>query len=658
MTVTGFLAVEAAPDGGHATGIWPVGLATGLLLLARQRLVPALLALVFAVSLTTIWLGGRPFDVSLGYAVGTALETAVVWRILTGGLTGPPELRSDAGLRRYFAATIGGAAVAALVAFVTAQTTGWGSPALVALAIGTAHLASQLTLVPFFSTLPDHGSVASKSERALEWLTIVTVTPLVFLPDDYPSLVFLVIPLLAWGALRISPLEALAQLVAVLGFAIAMTTFGSGPFAGVPVQYDLPVDSRGIVLAGFAITCALIVVPLMLRVGVHIELAREAAADRDTIQNIVNSATGVAIIGTDEIGRITLFNPGAESLLGYEAEEVMGRFTTMFHTSEAIAEKALELGVSNDFRQVVLALTEPSSAGTPMRFVRKDGADRIHQMTLTQLIDDRGHTTGYVSTSEDVTDTVDARAALEEALEVERKAVERLQDVDAVKDSFVSSVSHELRTPITSILGYLEMLEDGEYGALNAAQGDAVRRVSSNSTRLLSLIDDLLTLSNVQEDGLAMIDRVFDLRAAVQAGYDVVAPAWSARRLDVRIGLPGEPIPFLGDREMIERVVVNLLSNAVKFTGDGGSVRVLLNADCDDAVILVRDTGMGIPEDEQGRLFTRFFRSTLAQRRAIQGSGLGLSIAKAIVEKHGGTISVRSATDQGTTFEVRVPVVT
>jgi signal transduction histidine kinase len=278
-------------------------------------------------------------------------------------------------------------------------------------------------------------------------------------------------------------------------------------------------------------------------------------------------------------------------------------------------------------------------------------------MTLTQLVDDRGLTIGYLSTSEDVTDRVDAQAALEEALDAERQAVDRLREVDAVKETFVSSVSHELRTPITSILGYLEMLEDGAYGGLNDAQDDAVRRVSANSARLLSLIDDLLTLSRVHEDGFGMSDRVFDLRTAVRSGYDVVVPAWTGRSLDVRIGLPGEPVPFQGDREMIERVVVNLLGNAVKFTPDGGSVRVVLGRLGDEAVLTVRDTGMGIPVQEQDRLFTRFFRSTLAQRRAIQGSGLGLSIAKAMVEKHGGTISVRSATDQGTTFEVRLPVV-
>ncbi|MFA6300117.1 MAG: hypothetical protein WC642_13180, partial [Nocardioides sp.] len=217
MAVTGFVAVAVAPDGGRVTGIWPVGLATGCLFLARPKQAPRLLVLVLAIALLTIWAGGRPFDVALGYALGTTVETYVVWRVLTGGLVGSPSLRTDADLRRYFLGTVSGASIAGVVAIVTSQLTGWGNPPVVGLGIGTAHLASQLTLIPFFSRLPDHGSVSAPPERIMQWLSIVVATPLVFLPTDFPSLVFLVIPLLAWGALRIRPLEAMAQMVALLG---------------------------------------------------------------------------------------------------------------------------------------------------------------------------------------------------------------------------------------------------------------------------------------------------------------------------------------------------------------------------------------------------------------------------------------------------------
>nr|WP_264674618.1 PAS domain-containing sensor histidine kinase [Nocardioides lijunqiniae] len=375
------------------------------------------------------------------------------------------------------------------------------------------------------------------------------------------------------------------------------------------------------------------------------------------VQRIVDGATGVAIIGSDEAGRVNLYNPGAQRLLGYEADEVLGQRTTMFHSPAAIRDKAAELGVAETFSDVVREMTKSGAAGTHIRFQRKDGVERTHAITLSRLADDRGRTTGYVSTSEDVTDQLESRRALVEALEVERQAVERLQEVDSVKDSFVSSVSHELRTPMTSILGYLEMLGEDAYGPLTGDQRNAVRRVSANTQRLLGLIDDLLTLSRVDSEGFDYVDRVFDLRAAIGAAYAVVLPSWENRELEVTLQLPDEPVPLMGDRDMIERVALNLLSNAVKFTPDGGGIQVELHVDGDEAELVVTDSGIGVPEQEQAQLFDRFFRSTLAQKQAIPGSGLGLSITRAIVEKHGGTISFTSG-DGGTSFVTRLPIVT
>jgi PAS domain S-box-containing protein len=663
MALMGFIAVWGAPAGGRVTGIWPAGLATGALLLARRRHTATLLAAILVIALGTIWLptlvsdNGRPFEVALGFAIGSMLEAWVVSRIFTDGREARPSLRSDADLGRYFlAATAGGVGVA-LVGFLTAVAADWGNPAMVAASIATAHVASNLTLIPFFCRLPNQESVAPQRERIAQWVAIVTVTPLVFLPHDFPSLVFLAIPVLAWGALRLRPVEALAQMVAVLGFAIVMTTAGQGPFADVPGRYDMSVDSRGVVLGAFAIVCALIVVPLMIRVGEQIASAHQVKVERDLVKRIVDGATGVAIIGTDDAGRINLYNPGAERLLGYEPAEVIGHFTTMLHSADAIRDKAAELGVPNDFGEVVQELTQTEAGATLIRFRRKDGVERTHAMTLSRLSDERGRTTGYVSTSEDVTDQLESQRALEEALEVERQAVERLREVDTVKDSFVSSVSHELRTPMTSILGYLEMLGEDAYGELTSDQRNAVRRVSANTQRLLGLIDDLLTLSRVDSEGFNYVDRVFDLRDAVRAAYVVVSPSWEARDLEVSMELPGEPIPLLGDRDMIERVTLNLVSNAVKFTPDGGEIRVDVAVGDGVAELVVSDTGIGVPEQEQPQLFNRFFRSTLAQKQAIPGSGLGLSITRAIVEKHGGVIAFTPGVDGGTTFRVRLPVV-
>ena len=282
----------------------------------------------------------------------------------------------------------------------------------------------------------------------------------------------------------------------------------------------------------------------------------------------------MAIIGTDEQGLITLFNPGAERLLGYPAAEAQGTPVSELYPPEAVAAKAAEHGLPPDFRALAFRLSDPGVGPTRIAVRRKDGQERLHLMTLSRLEDDRGVVTGFVSTSEDVTELLEAQRRLEESLRVEREALERLRQVDVVKDSFVSSVSHELRTPMTSIVGFLELLQDGSYGALSDPQGDAVERIHTNTSRLLALVDDLLTLSRLQEEVAGSTSPTeFDLRDAVLAGHAVVAPAGEPpRALDVRLDLPTEPVPFRGDQNAIERVVVNLLSNAVKFTPDRGRV--------------------------------------------------------------------------------------
>ncbi|MFC7493930.1 MULTISPECIES: ATP-binding protein [unclassified Nocardioides] len=646
-------AVNGAPDGGHAIGIWPAALATSTPMVSRRPATAVVLALIAVIAFLTIWFD-RPPEVALGLAVGLTAETWLVWRILADGVRHRAALQTGADLVRYIVASATGGVVAAAAASLTSLATGWGEPGMLALAVGTASLASQLAVLPVFCRLLPHHGVSGVLERIALWVLILVTSPVIFMADDFPALVFLLMPLLAWSAMRSGAYEAIAQLLVPLGVAIVLTTAGHGPFAHVDERFGLPVDMQGVLLCAFIIGCSLVVVPFVLTVGSQLESARQVAAERDRVQNIVDGITGVAIIGTDELGRVTLFNPGAERLLGYTSGEVEGVSTRIFHDAYGVAEKAAELGLPDDFSAVASALI--GYGPTDLKFVRKDGEVRNHSMSLNRIVDDRGATTGYVSTSEDITDRVEAENRLVEALETERQAVDRLREVDQVKDAFVSSVSHELRTPITSILGYVEMLQDGEYGDLEPAQLAAVQRVATNSSRLLSLIDDLLTLSRIQEGGLGMVDRVVDLREVVEAACAVVAPSLAKRETILEVDAPGEPVPFLGDRDMLERVVINLVSNAVKFTPERGRVDVRLRIGDESVEIEVADTGIGIPVQEQERLFSRFFRSSLAQEQAIPGSGLGLSIAHAIVEQHGGSIAVESEPGVGTTFRVLLPV--
>jgi PAS domain S-box-containing protein len=654
MTGFGLVAVVSAPDGGHGIGIWPVALATAPLMVAPRWISTRLLVPVIGLlAVGTIWLGGRDPGVAVGLGAGLALEVWVTWRIVTRGRRERAPLLTVVDLSRFLAAVTAGAATIAAASVATSLATGWGHPGWLALTVGSASLAAQLTLLPFFCRFRNHPPVAGPVERAAQWSLLLAVTVAVFVPTDVPSLALLVLPVLAWGALRNGSYESLAQMAVAVGVAIPLTTAGSGPFARPDRRFDVPVDMQGVLLATFACVCALVVLALRLTVGEQHEFARQVAFERDRMQSVVDGITGVAIIGSDLEGRATLFNPGAERLLGYRAEEVLGRSTRMLHSERGVAEKATELGVPHDFGDVARALI--GRGPSEMRFLRKDGEDRVHSMSLSRVTDDRGQVIGYVSTSEDITERLETEARLVETLEAERQAVDQLREVDRVKDAFVSSVSHELRTPITSILGYTEMLEEGGYGELAPAQLDAVQRVRTNSSRLLSLISELLTLSRVEDDGIGLADQVVDLAEVVGTGVALLAPTVARRDIELTVAVPGAPVPLRGDREMLERVVINLTDNAVKFTPDGGRVTVALTEQDDAVVLEVSDTGIGVPASEQQRLFDRFFRSSLAQQHAIPGSGLGLPIAHKIVERHGGTMEVDSQVGVGSTFRVRLP---
>ncbi len=234
--------------------------------------------------------------------------------------------------------------------------------------------------------------------------------------------------------------------------------------------------------------------------------------------------------------------------------------------------------------------------------------------------------------------------------------VEALRVSDQLKSDFVSSVSHELRTPLASILGYLDVLLEGAVGEMTSDQTEFVRIVNENARRLLTLINDLLTLSGIESGRMVLRTEAVDLGPLVERHvFDLQAVA-AEKGLDLSVRLPGEALRAQVDGERIGQVVTNLVANAVKFTGPGGRVRVELGRDGDRAVIAVSDTGIGIPAEDCDRLFQRFFRARNATDAAIPGTGLGLAICKGIVDAHGGGIAVESESGRGTTLRVFLPM--
>jgi signal transduction histidine kinase len=268
----------------------------------------------------------------------------------------------------------------------------------------------------------------------------------------------------------------------------------------------------------------------------------------------------------------------------------------------------------------------------------------------------RGGAPGHiVHQMQDVTGRRRAEQAIQRQAEQLSRANAELTELDRLKTEFVATVSHELRTPLTSIRGYTEILADGDAGALTAEAQRIISVLDQNSERLLALIEDLLTFSRIEVGRLVVYPSDLDLFTLVDRVCLAVRPALEKAALTLVRDLPAKPSTVYADPAHLERVLLNLLTNAVKFTPDGGTVTVRARRYAEQVTISVSDTGIGIPADEQEQLFTRFFRSSTAQKLAIRGTGLGLAIAKAIVDAHRGWIRIDSAPGTGTTVALGLP---
>ena len=339
-------------------------------------------------------------------------------------------------------------------------------------------------------------------------------------------------------------------------------------------------------------------------------------AERRRLERVVSSADeGIVVVGAD--GAVQLFNPAAERLFGQRAAEVIGRPAS---------------GVP--FLAHESAHRRPASADArPEPIVRKEG-ERVLSAMVSPLAADGGEAAGGVWIVRDVTE---------------------LARIDEMKNEFISIVSHELRTPLTAIKGFTDLILEGDVGEVTAEQREFLEIVQANSDRLVALINDMLDISRIEAGRLRLDVAPLNLRAAIDHSVVSFRPMFDAKNLTVQTELAEDVPTVQADEARLQQILANLISNAVKYTPAGGWITIRANAAGGQAAISVSDTGVGIPSDALPRLFSKFYRVDQAATAEIGGTGLGLSITKALVELHGGRITIASRPGAGTTVRFTLP---
>jgi PAS domain S-box-containing protein len=262
---------------------------------------------------------------------------------------------------------------------------------------------------------------------------------------------------------------------------------------------------------------------------------------------------------------------------------------------------------------------------------------------------------GHLWLFRDISTQARNEAEWTQLLATQREENERLVELDRVKASFLAEISHELRTPLTSILSFTDLLRDGIGRDEPAEQVEFLDIITRNADRLLRLVDDLVLLDRAETGILPVEWGTFDLPSVVQRAITTFSRQAESKSIAIESTL-GEGPHVFGDAQRIAQLLDVLLSNALKFTPEGGHVAVTATPSEDHWFVSVTDTGMGVPHGEREALFERFYRASNARAARIPGSGLGLSVARAIARMHGGEISITSGEGGGTVVLVTIPV--
>jgi len=270
-----------------------------------------------------------------------------------------------------------------------------------------------------------------------------------------------------------------------------------------------------------------------------------------------------------------------------------------------------------------------------------------------------------VALLEEVNDANDALKAEKFALELSQQklaeSLTQLEHMSEEKSRFFASMSHEIRTPLNAIIGFAELLKESVYGTLSDKQQSAVGDILSSGTHLLELVNDLLDISKLDADKLRLEPTEIDLQILLENSLNYVRPQAAEKNIELKICSPytnakeSDAKIIVADKIKVRQIILNLLSNAVKYTPDAGTVTLGLTESSEYLSIYVKDTGIGISEEDQSKLFQEFGQIDSELNHFYKGTGLGLVLSKRLAELHGGRLTLQSVEGKGSTFTFELP---
>ena len=643
--------------------MWPPsGLAIGSLLLLGNRAWPAVALGAFAVNLAN----SGVVSFSIAVAIGNTLEALAGASLARRFARGRAAFDSTRNLIRFAAIAAGASTVAASVGAVALIVTDLASRAdawpvwftwWVGDTVGAVFVAPVIVL---WARKPPLGGLGDRLvELVGMFASVVLVSQAVFGPSftarpGYP-LAFAVMPLLLWSAFRFGARETATASAMMVVVAVQGTLRGFGPFA-----QDAPNDSLLLLQSFVAVTTT-----MMLAVAAEVSRRRTVERELRTLneqlekriaertEDLVRTtdrlveAQDIAHVGSwewdiaadriwwsEQLYRIYGVDP--HSPIGYDT------FLGRVHPEDRAAVEA----------RVGQAMTDGLPFTFDHRIVRPDGAVRTLHAAGRVISAAGGRPVRMTGTAHDITERKEAEEARAQLIQ-EQAARHEAEEASRAKDHFLAILSHELRTPLNAALGWAQMLREMPPDSVSAKR--ALDTINRNLLTQARLVSDIVDISRITKGALAIEKAPVDLPAVIGAAIEMVREPAAARHIAIESRLDCPSIEIVGDTRRLEQVFWNLLSNGIRFGRDSGSIRLQAAADGDSVRITVDDDGPGIDPEFLPHVFEPFRQADDSPRRAHDGLGLGLAIARHLVELHGGSISAENRPGGGARFTVSLP---